>query len=123
MLRTFLLLVSFSSTPSPTCNASEVARADADLVIAQKLISRAGEAQEKKLARAYLVAAKERRRTALAACTPTEVSAKVNPFALEAEPDPFDPEYANESESAFSDAAFFRAVLDYAAGFGPRVAP
>jgi hypothetical protein len=123
MLRTIALLLSFQANQGPNCNPAELVLANADVSVAQTLVSQAGKPKELRIARAYLKAARERRRAAAALCTAARIPRKHNPFWLDDQPDPFDLARGSDGESAFSDEAFFRAVLEYSADFGPKVAP
>jgi hypothetical protein len=151
MLRTIALLVSLQPNQSPSCNTAELVLANADVAVAQALVVRAGRPRAAQVAREYLRAARERKRAAVALCVAARVPRKVNPFRADDRwgpckpnpfrsddqpdackvnpfwpdnlPDPFDLESGTGSDSAFSDEAFFRAVVQYAADFGPKVAP
>lgn len=120
-MRTIALLVSLQTAEqSPSCNTSELVVANADVAVAQALIAGGGR-RDVRMARTFLKAARERQRAAAALCAAAQVPGKANPFGLDDQPDPFDLAHGADSESAFSDAAFFRAVVEYAADFGPKV--
>lgn len=151
MLRTIAILLSLQPNQSPSCNVAELVLASADVAVAQTLAVRAGRPREVRGAREYLRAARERKRAAVALCAAARFSRKVNPFRgedrsdpckpnpfglddpstacktnpfrMDDQPDPFDSGHGAGSDSAFSDEAFFRAVVQYAADFGPKVAP
>jgi hypothetical protein len=137
MLRTIALLLSLQPNQSTSCNAAELVLANADVAVAHALVVRARRPREVRVAREYLRAARERKRAAVALCTAARSLRKVNPFGgdarsdpckanpfrLDDQPDPFDLGHGADSDSAFSDEAFFRAVVQYAADFGPKVAP
>jgi hypothetical protein len=97
--------------------------ASADVAVARVLVFRAHKPREERVAWAYLKAARERKRAAVALCTAAPTPRKANPFRLDDQPDPFDLGHGEGEDSPFSDEAFFRAVLEYAANFGPKVAP
>ncbi len=88
MLAAALLALTLEVSPVTICATAEVARADADLVIAQKLYVDSKRPAEKTLALTLVQAALERKRTAVAACSPTHSRAKRSPF--DEKPDPFD---------------------------------
>jgi hypothetical protein len=88
MLAAPLFALTLAVSPATSCATAEVARADADLVIAQKLYVDSRRPAEKKLALALVHAALERKRTAVVACTPIHSSPKHSPF--DEKPDPFD---------------------------------
>jgi hypothetical protein len=75
--------------PADPCATAEVARADADLVIAQGLARSAWTPREERMAAEYLDAAIERKRTALAVCAPATApttTAYAPPFESESDP-------------------------------------
>jgi hypothetical protein len=105
MLAAALLALTLEASPTTTCATAEVARADADLVIAQELYVECKRPAQKRLALTLIQAALERKRTAIAACAPTHSRAKRSPFdekpdPFEEKPDPFDAA-ADDAESAW----------------------
>ena len=110
LTRTALLLAIFGATyaacdardASATCATAEVAAADATILVVQGRLRESLDPPSKTRAlRMVLATALDRKRAALAVCTPTQDAAKVSPFETDYA-DPFEDDAGDDSELAYA---------------------